>query len=153
SELFEAVGPVVINSYKDACPELKLESNRILDTLTREEETFRITLERGVREFTKLAGEKLTGAAVFKLFDTYGFPYELSVEEAKRLDVPVADNWRAEFDQLMTEQRERSRTATAGVFKGGLADNSEMTTKYHTATHLMYKALRLVLGEHVVQRG
>ncbi|HSX48069.1 MAG TPA: alanine--tRNA ligase [Candidatus Nanoarchaeia archaeon] len=157
--LFETVGPVVIDVYKEAYPELDERRDMILDTLTREEELFRRTLERGVREFVKLkdratkTGQPLTGEQVFMLFDTYGFPSELTIEEAKLTEIPVEPGWQLEFDRHMTEQKERSRTASAGQFKGGLADHSEITTKYHTATHLMYKALRQVLGDHVIQRG
>jgi alanyl-tRNA synthetase len=152
-DLCEQIGPIVIDLYKEAYPELEKNRNMILDTLSREEDLFRRTLDRGVHEFTKIVKDKLTGEAVFMLFDTYGFPYELSLEEAKALAIEVDANWQRDFDALMKEQKERSRTATTGQFKGGLADHSEMSTKYHTATHMMYKALRMVLGDHVVQRG
>ncbi len=144
---------MVINAYSDAYPELAQRRDQIIGSLDREESQFRKTLDRGVREFAKLAKPKLTGQTVFTLFDTYGFPPELSVEEARVTGVPVGSNWDEDFDRLMRQQKDRSRTATAGQFKGGLADHSQAVTKYHTATHLMYQALRQVLGDQVVQRG
>jgi alanyl-tRNA synthetase len=150
-DLFGPLVELVCAAYSDI--ELEAELKRIRPLLEREETTFRQTLARGMREFPKLAGDRLTGSAVFYLFDSYGFPPELSIEEAKRLGIAVEPEWEANYEADMAAQRERSRTATAGVFRGGLADQSEETTKLHTATHLLYKALRLVLGDHVVQRG
>jgi len=146
------VSPVVA-AYGDVYPELEARAQDIADILSHEETLFRRTLARGVREFPKIAGTALSGDSVFTLFDTLGFPPELSLEEAASTAIAVDPTWRARFDELMNEQRERSRTAAQGLFKGGLADNSEATTALHTATHLLYKALRLVLGQHVVQRG
>lgn len=153
ADLCQTITPTIIEIYQEAYPELEERQTAIIDVLVGEEDQFRKTLDRGVHEFTKIVKDKLTGEAAFKLFDTYGFPSELSLEDAKRLGIPVDPNWDEDFQRLMHTQRERSRTATAGQFKGGLADHSETTTKYHTATHLMYAALRKVLGSHVTQRG
>lgn len=154
-DLFTHISRKVIELYGDAFAELSDNNTSILDVLDREETAFRQTLVRGLKEFERMLRDKkdLTGADAFTLYDTYGFPKELSLEEAKRVSLPVCADFEQEFDIKLQEQRDRSRTATAGQFKGGLSDNSEIVTRYHTATHLMYRALRNVLGDHVTQRG
>lgn len=151
----EQMVPLIAELYEHDFPEVEKNKQHVIDVLVREEKVFRQTLRKGIAEFKKLTtGRKLLdGEVIFTLYDTYGFPAELSIEEAFKAGLEVPKDWRHEFDHHMQAQRDRSRTATKGEFKGGLADHSEITTKYHTATHLMYKALRQVLGDHVVQRG
>lgn len=154
-DLSKEIVPVVVSLYEKDFPEAAERKAEVIATLVKEEKVFRQTLRKGIHEFGKLTeGRKLLdGEVIFKLYDTYGFPVELCIEEAFKAGLEVPKDWRHQFEHHMQAQRERSRTATKGEFKGGLADHSEITTKYHTATHLMYKALRMVLGDHVVQRG
>jgi alanyl-tRNA synthetase len=149
----EQVVPVITGLYKDDFPEVDAASAKVIEVLAKEEKIFRQTLRKGIQEFNKLAGKELTGEVIFKLYDTYGFPTELTHEEAFKQDLPVAATAQADFEKLMQEQRQRSQTASKGVFKGGLGGQTMQHKKYHTATHLMYQALRDVLGDHVVQNG
>jgi alanyl-tRNA synthetase len=153
--LCENVAPIIASVYRDDFPEVLEQGQKIIDILIREEKIFRQTLRSGLGNLQKMARDKmeLTGRDIFVLYDTYGFPVELAIEEADKQGIKVNNAWKKTFEENMTQQRERSRTATAGEFKGGLADASEMTTKLHTAAHLLDAALHQVLGETVTQRG
>ena len=131
-----------------------------LEVLEKEEKAFRQTLNKGLRELKKMAksvdrkrATTLSGYDIFKLQDTYGFPMEISVEEAYREGIELSSNWREEFEEALKQQRDRSKTASKGMFKGGLEDHGEMTTKYHTSTHLLLAALQKHISPDIVQKG
>jgi alanyl-tRNA synthetase len=162
----EQVVPVITDLYKDDFPEVESNRDKVAEILAKEEKVFRQTLRKGLKEFDKILmmdqrreGQKLrydntlTGQTIFLLYDTYGFPVELSKEEAFKREIDLSSDADQEFERLMKEQKQRSQTASKGVFKGGLGGQTMQHKKYHTATHLMYQALRDVLGDHVVQNG
>lgn len=152
-DFMEEVVPVIADMYHQDFPEIAENRQKVVEVLMKEEKIFRQTLRKGKAMVSKLSTDGLTGAEVFTLYDTFGFPVELSLEEAAVQGVKISETWKTQFDDLMKEQRERSQTAAKGTFKGGLGGTSDQHKKYHTATHLMYQALRDVLGDHVVQRG
>lgn len=149
----EQVVPVVVDMYAPDYPEVAEKRHEVVAVLTKEEKVFRQTLRKGLQQLGKSATDGLTGAELFTLYDTYGFPVELSTEEVFRQNIKLSENWRQEFDAKMAEQRARSQTATKGTFKGGLGGQTLEHKKLHTANHLMYAALKKVVGEHVTQHG
>ena len=149
----EEVVPVIADLYVNDFPEVKEQREAIIATLAKEERTFRQTLRKGLKQMEKFAADGLTGVELFTLYDTYGFPVELSTEEAYKQDIGLSEKWREEFDTQMAEQRARSQTAAKGTFKGGLGGSTMEHRKLHTANHLMYAAMKKVIGEHVTQHG
>lgn len=149
----QEVVPVIADLYHEDYPEVAEKREEVIAVLVKEEKVFRQTLIKGLRELDKFASNVLTGNEIFTLYDTYGFPVELSTEEAFKQNIKLSDNWREEFDAKMAEQRDRSRTAAKGAFKGGLVSQTDVTIKYHTAAHLLNQALREVLGKDTAQKG
>ena len=153
-EFLAEILPVIETNYQDLSDDILPGRAHVLEVLTKEEAAFRKTINKGVKELRKLsADQELTGAELFKLQDTYGFPLELSVEEAYKMNIKLSDNYQDEFERALAEQRERSKTASKGMFKGGLSDTGEQTTKYHTACHLLLAALQQEIDPSIAQKG
>ena len=145
---------IIIAKYENYYHEIKDNKEVILEVLQKEKTKFNHTLEKGLKEFSKVIArqnnEQIPAEIAFRLYDTYGFPIEMTVELAQEHNIMVDV---AGFKQKFKEHQEKSRTAAAGKFKGGLSGNSEIETKYHTATHLLNAALKEVVGKDVHQKG
>ncbi len=141
---------LVANNYTHVYPEIKNNLSFISSELTKETLKFQKTLEKGLIEFNKLSADCISGEEAFNLYQSYGFPLEITEELAKEKGVTID---RAGFEAELKKHQDLSRTASAGKFKGGLADAGEETVKLHTAAHLLLAALRRVLGDHVLQKG
>lgn len=146
---------VVIKIHANAYPYLKDNQVNILTILEKEESKFRQTLKTGLNIFNKLIGNdrELSGEDLFNLHQSYGFPVELSLEIAKARSIKINPGAIEEFGKLITHHQELSRKTSAGIFKGGLADSSQIVTQYHTLTHLLNATLREVLGLDIWQKG
>lgn len=151
SNFTASVAEIVAGIYKSVYPKIDLQLPQIIAELEKEENRFRNTLEKGLKMIGSV--EKFDGKILFDLYQSYGIPVEISQEEAERLECPISSEAVEEYRALLIQHQEQSRTASAGMFKGGLADAGEETTKLHTAAHLMLAALRQVLGSEVTQKG
>ncbi len=150
SDWEQQIASLLMDQYENYYAELRENRNVVLEGLKNEKIKFNRTLEKGLREFEKITSQDIDGTTAFHLFDTYGFPIELTVELAKEKGKTVdVLGYKAKFK----EHQELSRTASAGKFKGGLAGNGEIETKYHTATHLLNAALKVVVNKDVHQKG
>ena len=152
SDWDEQIVKLILDKYKTYYKELEDNYNVVIDVLKNEKAKFGRTLEKGLKEFEKITKDNkdIDGETAFHLFDTYGFPLELTIELALERNLKVdEEGYKIKF----AEHQEKSRTASAGKFKGGLAGNGEIETKYHTATHLLNAALKLVVGPDVHQKG
>lgn len=148
----EEIATLIISKYEKYYNELIDNKNIVLEVLKNEKEKFNRTLEKGLREFEKVTKDNkdIDATTAFKLYDTYGFPIELTVELAKERNINVDEEG---FKDKFKAHQELSRTASAGQFKGGLSGNNEIETKYHTATHLLNAALKVVVNKDVHQKG
>ena len=147
------IANIAIGQFKGIWEGLETEKENILKVIEEEEEKFNRTLEKGLRELDKMVQRKdiIDGKDAFLLYETYGLPLEVTEEILQEKNISLEN--RELFQEAEETHQEKSRTAAKGFFKGGLADTSEMSIKYHTASHLLLEALRRILGEHVYQKG
>jgi alanyl-tRNA synthetase len=147
------VSKVAINQFKSIYPKLGEQEENVLNIIEDEEKKFNQTIKNGLKILEEMLDEinQITGEDAFTLYETYGFPIEITKEILKEKGLELQDQ--DGFERAKKEHKEKSRSAAAGMFKGGLADTSEMSTKYHTATHLLLAALQKVLGDNIYQKG
>lgn len=152
SDWEQQIAKLLLEKYKGYYAELEQNYNVVLEVLSNEKVKFNRTLEKGLREFEKVVSrnDSIDDVTAFRLYDTYGFPIELTVELALERGIAVDEEG---FNRKFKEHQELSRTASAGKFKGGLAGDGEVETKYHTATHLLNAALKVVVDSNVHQKG
>ena len=154
SNFEEILANLIIDKYKKYYKELEENRNIVLEELKKEKIKFNKTLSKGLKEFDKMVSSlqdnKLNKDVAFQLYDTYGFPIELTLELAKEQNIEVDVDG---FYEKFKAHQELSRKSSSGKFKGGLSNNSEIETKYHTATHLLNAALKLVVNKDVHQKG
>ena len=150
----EEVALMIINKYKDFYPELEENRKVVLDVLKDEKNKFNRTLEHGLKEFEKITSKIVDGKMdkdnAFRLYDTFGFPIELTVELAKEMNIEVDEKG---FEEKFKAHQEISRAGAKEKFKGGLASTGEIETKYHTATHLLNAALKVIVSPDCHQKG
>ncbi len=152
--ILDKLAVVVINDYKKAYPELEKNKDFIINELKKEEERFNKTIRSGTKMFNKiiknLEGKEIPGESAFKLFDTFGFPIEMTKEMAKEQGLEVDIDG---FEEKFKEHQELSRTAAKGDFKGGLADTSKESIRYHTLAHIVLSVLKEMYGKDTIQKG